>query len=99
MRPIIWTEERLALLAKLYPTTMAIDLVDVFGTSAIAITQRANKMGLMKDKVFRQKIRSAVMKKAHLMHLANKTSKEEIVRTIHSGKLIIKGNVTTHIGA
>ena len=78
---------------------MAIDLVDVFGTSAIAITQRANKMGLMKDKVFRQKMRSAASKKAHQMHMANKKSNKETIRMIHSGKLIIKGNVTTHIGA
>ncbi len=96
---IEWNQEKLDLLTKLYPTHTADELTDTFGTSAIAITQRANKMGLRKDKAFRQSLRTLAFKKAYDLKQAIRQSKHEVVRNISTGKLIIKGNVTTHIGA
>ena len=48
----IWTEEEVAKLRELYPTTPATDLADVFHCSAATVLYKAHKLELQRDPSF-----------------------------------------------
>lgn len=49
---IIWTDENIAKLRELYPTTPAVDLADIFGCSDSTVLNKAHELGLKKDPSF-----------------------------------------------
>ena len=52
IKPIVWTEEMVATLRELYPTTPATDLADIFGCSSASVLYKAHKLGLKRDPSF-----------------------------------------------
>ena len=48
-----WTEERLDILRRLYPTTPAVDLVDMIGCTDSTIHKKARELGIKRDPSFR----------------------------------------------
>lgn len=51
-RSINWTEEMVAKLRELYPTTPAVDLADMFGCSDCTVLKKARELGLQRDPSF-----------------------------------------------
>ena len=48
-----WTDEKLAILRRLYPTTPAVDLVDIIGCTDSTIHKKARELGIKRDPSFR----------------------------------------------
>ena len=48
-----WTDEKLAILRRLYPTTPAVDLVDMIGCTDSTIHKKARELGIKRDPSFR----------------------------------------------
>ena len=47
-----WTDEKLAILRRLYPTTPAVDLVDMIGCTDSTIHKKARELGIKRDLSF-----------------------------------------------
>lgn len=47
-----WTDEELAQLRELFPTTPATDLADIFGCADSTVLNKAREIGLKRDKSF-----------------------------------------------
>ena len=48
-----WTEDKLDILRRLYPTTPAVDLVDMIGCTDSTIHKKARELGIKRDPSFR----------------------------------------------
>jgi hypothetical protein len=48
-----WTERRLHILRRRYPTFTSGDIADVIGCSDVAVRNKAHELGLKKDRSFR----------------------------------------------
>lgn len=53
MKRFDWNEERLDILRQLYPTTPAVDLVDMIGCTDSTIHKKARELGIIRDPSFR----------------------------------------------
>lgn len=53
MKRFDWNEERLDILRRLYPTTPAVDLVDMIGCTDSTIHKKARELGIKRDPSFR----------------------------------------------